>query len=341
VGELSDAAAEPIAAYARYAFAAGWARSGGPMTERVKAASKVAVQMACEHADDPHILEVTLDLGSLEGMWAKLFARREALIATHTLTVGAAWRRLLRRQAIRDGVERFQRALVFIGEAAGDSPRRDDRIKNAANAAAAAMLTALAAEPAWEGLRQTIRDALAAGAAEGEVAAVAIAAERVGTIGLDWDIAFNDAYNAMANLQSLWPAADDWLTRTLGRATGDLGQALSDSMAAGGSYADMVAAATDAIGSADAAAVAFITDWAMTTAADQGALQLYRNEGVASVDWLSAADGRVCVVCEANETNGPYTPAEVPPCPSHPRCRCVLAGSLDLSGYSDWFPALD
>lgn len=330
--------ADMVARRARYAFAAGWAASGGPMTERVKTASLVAAQLACEHADDPGVFELALNLGSLEGMWALLFARRENLIADHTARVGNAWRRTLRRQAIRDGVERFQRALLLLGET-GDDPQRTGRIRRAAHEAAAEMLALLVAEPAYEALRQALRDALAASAAEGQVAAVAIAAEQAGRIGLDWDIAFEHAYAAMADLPSLWPAADDWLTRMLGRATADLGGVLSDAMLAGGSYADMVAAATAAIGNADAEAIAFIVDWAMTTAADQGALSLYRDEGVTAVTWLDAGDDRVCPTCATNAENSPYPPADFPPMPSHPRCRCVPSAELNLSKFEPWFTA--
>lgn len=329
-----------VARYARHAFAAGWARSGGPMTDRIKAASLVAVQMACEHPHDPGILELALDLGSLEGMWALLFARREALIADHTARIGRAWRRVLRRQVIRDGVERFQRALLLLGETEDDDADRKNRIKRAATDAAVAMLALLVAEPGWEELRQLTRDALAAGTAEGQVAAVAIAAENIGKIGLDWDIAFEHAYAAMADLQSLWPAADDWLTRTLGRATADLGKALSDSMIAGGTYADMVAAATDAIGGADADAVAFVTDWAITTAAAEGALALYRSEGVFAVSWLDAGDTRVCPTCEANAAGSPYPIESFPTLPSHPVCRCTPSAELlDFSRFEPWFAA--
>lgn len=329
---------EEAARHARNAFAAGWAGSGGPMTERVKTASLVIVQIAREHADDVGMFELALNLGSLEGMWALLFARRAALIADHTVKVGNAWRWVLRRQAIRDGVERFQRALLLLGETE-DDPQRDSRIGQAAREAAAAMLALLVAEPAYEALRQALHDAIAAGAAEGQVAAVAIAAERAERIGLDWDIAFEHAYAAMADLPSLWPAADDWLTRFLGRATADLGKALSDVMIAGGSYADMVAAATEAIGGADAAAVAFITDWAMTTAADQGALQLYRDEGVTAVSWLDAGDTKVCPICEKNAANGPYALERFPQMPSHPLCRCVPSAEIGLSRYEPWFAA--
>lgn len=309
------------------------------MTERVKVASLVATQLACEHADDPDVFELALNLGSLEGMWALLFARREALIADHTATVGSAWRRVLRRQAIRNGVEAFQRAVLLVGEAESEDARRESRIKQAALDAAAAMLAALVAEPGWEELRLYVRNALAAGSAEGQVAAVAIAAENIGRIGLDWDIAFEHAYTAMADLQSLWPAADDWLTRMLGRATADLGRALSDTMIAGGSYADMVAAATDAIGGADATAVSFITDWAITTSAAQGALALYGSEGVTKVSWLDAGDTRVCPICEANAQGSPYSLEAFPALPPHPLCRCTPSAEFDLSRYESWFTA--
>ena len=67
----------PIAPYARTAYAQGWAASGGPMTGRVKAGCIAAVEHAIEHADDPHILEVMLHLGKLEGAWALIYQRRE------------------------------------------------------------------------------------------------------------------------------------------------------------------------------------------------------------------------------------------------------------------------
>ncbi|UXY25016.1 hypothetical protein N8I84_42070 (plasmid) [Streptomyces cynarae] len=80
------------------------------MTERVKAASLVAVQTAIEHADDPRILEVTIDLGKLEGMWALLFGRREDKQREHTRLVADPWRPLIDRDAVAAMVDTFRAA---------------------------------------------------------------------------------------------------------------------------------------------------------------------------------------------------------------------------------------
>jgi hypothetical protein len=172
------------------------------MTERVKAASRAAVQTAIEHADEPRILEVTIDLGRLEGMWALLFSRREAKQAEHTRLVADVWRTLITRDAVAAMVDRF-RSHAGLAEAARD-------FLTEAIAAARAMLHALADLTGWTRLRQAIRDAIAAGNAEGMVNAVAIAAERASTVGLDWNIAFKDAY------ESLGASTNCGRTRTAG-----------------------------------------------------------------------------------------------------------------------------
>lgn len=323
----------PIAAPAREAFAAGWALSGGPMTERVKAASVAAVQTAIEHAHDPRILEVTVDLGKLEGMWAQLFARREKLIHQYTGTVTAAWRPLITRRLFRDQLYNL-RAELGLREAG-----RDKTILDAAKAAARAILQALRLTSGWAALRQAIRDALAAGRAEGIVNAVAIAADRAGQVGLDWGIAFDHAYQQLDRLGELWSDADGWLDRTIDRAADDLGRMLADKAADGASYDDMLDAAMDLLGNDDVDAVKFVVDWAMTTGADQGALSLYRAEGVATATWITAGDGRVCPTCENNEAGSPWTLADFPIMPSHPACRCVAAADFSLDRFASWFTA--
>src|SRR5579859_1645562 len=65
----SPAPVPSIAEQAREAYAEGWARTGGPLTDRVKAGCIAAVEMAREHPHDAGILEATLRLGSLEGTW--------------------------------------------------------------------------------------------------------------------------------------------------------------------------------------------------------------------------------------------------------------------------------
>jgi hypothetical protein len=319
----------PIEHFAREAFAAGWALSGGPMTERVKAASVAAVQTAIERADDPRILEVTIDLGKLEGMWALLFARREKKQAEYTRVVADAWRPLIDRDAVAATVDAF-RSRAGLNEAVSDFAAE-------ALAAARAMLRALADLTGWTALRTAIRNAIAAGQAEGMVNAVAIAAERTNAVGLDWNIAFKDAYQSLEHLDELWGQADGWLGRMVERAAGDLGRALARTAEDGATRDEMVDAAMDILDSDDPEAVAFTVDWAMTTAADDGALRLYQSEGVLQVDVITAGDGRVCEACLDAEAGSPWSMADAPRMPLHPVCRCVYAASVSLSHFAGWF----
>ena len=307
----------PIAPFARQAFAAGWACTGGPMTERVRAGCMAAVALAVEHADDPHILEVTLDLGKLEGMWARLFKRREELIAQHTQAVTKAWRAAVTRSLLAAAVWAVLRRHA---PRESDDPTRDDIA--AAIAAVAAVLASLPNRPEWTALRQALRDALAAGRAEGAAGAATIAADQSGDTLPEWDAAFRDAYDALASDHTLWTEADTWLQRLLQRAAANLGQALADQEAAGATADDMVDAADSALDGGDVPSVDFTVDWAVTAALAAGALAWYQQQGAQQLSWVSAGDGRVCVTCQANESGSPYAIADFPELPSHPRCRC-------------------
>jgi 2'-5' RNA ligase len=343
---------------ARVAYSTGWAQSGGPFTERVSAGCRAALALAADNATDPTILEVTLQLGALEGMWATLFDRREALITSHAKLITTAWRAALGTDLIRHGVDMFTRQLglrrLGLRESSDDQDERD--ILAAATEAARALLNQLPNRPQWTALRKTMRDALAAGRAEGIVAAVAIAAEQAGPeavaaavkaaggdvkldlVAIDWNLAFEDAYQALDNLASLWADADGWLGKILGRATDQLGKVLADQARANATYEDMVAAAADVLDDEDIDAVEFVVDWAMTTAADDGALALYASEGVEGVDVITAGDQRVCQDCADAEQNSPYPPADAPGLPLHPLCRCCYAAeSMDLGGFAGWF----
>lgn len=331
-------AGESVTDLARRAYATGWARTGGPLTGRVKAGCIAAMDMAREHPDDPGILEATLKLGSLEGTWALVYRRREDLIDQHVATVAKAWRRTLTRGQIAGAVADYRRC-AGLTEADRDQGDRDARLRADAAAAAAAMLQLLPGRPGWQDLRTSIRGALAAGQAEGIVGAVAVAADRAGRIGLDWGLAFEHALTSLENLQTIWGEVDGWLAKMLGRATADLGRVLADATREGASYEQMLADAMDALASDDIDAVSFIVDWASTTALARGALSLYASEGVTEADWITAGDGSVCATCQANEDNGPYPPASFPDQPAHPRCRCGSAASMNLAAYASWFAA--
>jgi hypothetical protein len=316
----------PIAPYARHAYAAGLARSGGPINTRTRAGCRAAVALACEHADDPQIFEVTLKLGSLEGTWAAIFDRRDQLAADQIKLVTDVWRSAFTSQAIADMVRDFRKSLTD-GVTEADS---DQGILARAIRAVKILLGALPYGEAWAKIRTALRNAVAAGRAEGVADAVALAAERTGRIGLDFNIAFTHAYEQLAKLEDLWGEADGWLGRMLGRATDQLGRALAAAAEAGAPYADMLAAATDILDSPDTDAVSFIVDWALNTGMAQGALSLYRSEGVTRVSWLTAGDLRVCPICEENEQKSPWAIEDFPDIPAHPRCRCVPTSEVDF-----------
>lgn len=307
----------PIAPFAREAYAAGWAWSGGPMTDRVRAGCTAAIAVAVEHADDPRILEVTLDLGKLEGLWAKLFQRREQLAAQHAKTVHAAWRTAVTRELLAAAV----RAMHLRHTRESDEPSRDDVA--AAIAAIAAALAALPNRPEWTALRQSMRDALAAGRAEGSAGAATIAADRAGNDPPDWDTAFQNAYDALATDHSLWTDADKWLRRLLDRASTQLGRALADQDAAGASEEEQVDALDDETDTGDAPD--FTTDWAMGAALGAGMLAWYARQGEVLISWVTAGGPNVCVQCISNESGSPYPIEDFPLMPAHPNCRCIAS----------------
>ncbi|MFE3577852.1 2'-5' RNA ligase family protein [Streptomyces vinaceus] len=323
--------AHPMEAPAREAFAAGWALSGGPMTDRVRTACETAVDLAVENPDAPGTLQATIDLGRLEGMWALLFQRRNDLLADQVRQVRGAWLPLIDRTSVAAAVDQL---LAVLGVLEADRGRRDD-IRAAAKAAARALLQAVAGLAGFGKLRAALRDVLAAGRAEGMVEAVAIAAERASRIGLDWEIAFRDAYRAMDNLDDLWASADGWLARTLDGAAGELGSVLADGVENGLTRDELIDAAMDVL-TADEAAVAFTVDWAMTTAADEGALALYRAEGVLQIDIITAGDGRVCSACIDAESGSPWHIGDQPRMPLHPHCRCCYAADVSLAHFAAW-----
>lgn len=293
-------ATHPIEAYAREAFAAGWAASRGPMTDRVKTACTAAVQLAVEHAEDPHVLEVTLDLGHLEGMWERLFQRREQLITQHGDTLAGLWRA----------------ALAGILANVIRNLRHNDS-REAATEAAAEVLASLPNRPDWVPLRQAMRDALAAGRAEGSASAATINADRRQAEPPGWDAEFAAALTALAARHVLWGDADSWLERLLKRAAAALGAVFASvGDSTDGELGDLVDQATGK-------AVGFTTDWAITSAAGAGALAWYQQQDATLIEWITAGDGAVCFTCDTNEADGPYPPTDFPDLPAHPGCRCI------------------
>lgn len=308
----------PIADVAREAFAAGWAVSEGPMTDRVRAGCVAAVAMAVEHADDPQILEVTLKLGQLEGTWATVYERRERLIQQHTKTVTKAWRAIVGDFDLRRLITRF-RADQFMPTEAAD-PLLTIR-RNEAKQAALGYLNGIHNADEYDTLRDAVADAFRSARAEGWTSGKHIHAERAPREATDtWSGDFTNYYNQLGLLDD-WPAlADKWIGTLVGSASTDLGNLLASMSRDVASYEDMLAAASDLLDSANVRAVSTLLDYAMSDAITQGSVDLYASEGVASYDILTASDSRVCKRCLDAEANNPYPITSSPAIPSHPMC---------------------
>lgn len=325
-----------IAAYARTAYAQGWARSGGPLTDRVHAGCLAAVELAVANAAHPGILEATLQLGALEGTWALVYQRRERLVAQHLERVAKAWRFSARRLDVRAAVTRLRQSL---GLAEYTAPADDTTHRRlVANAVAATLVGSIAGADATpedrESITSAVADALADAEGEGYTAAVLVGAEQVGQAAPDADVVLSDYQAQLADLGSHWADATGWVDRMVKGNAGDLGGRLSQLVVDGAGFGDMVDAALDVIGGDDIRAVSTLLDLAMGQSFTRGALALYDREGVQQVDFVTAGGTRVCPICLDAESNNPWSRTAVPAPPLHPYCRCNLQATDPMQGLS-------
>jgi hypothetical protein len=331
---------DPLAEQAREAYAAGWALSGGPMTDRVKAGCTAAVAHAVENGDDPGILEVTLHLGKLTGTWAEVYRRREELTAVHVAKITVIWRKLAKRLDARALAEKYRREQMLpAAETDQDAARR----KTEARDAALAWLLTILSDPEYADLEQAIATALVAAQAEGSTAALAVAADQAAALGFDWARAYDAMLAGLASLERQPGIADATVQQVLGGASADVGRILADMATSGATDAQAAAEVEAAIAGEDVAAVTAAVDNSMWSGFAQATLGLYQAEGLDLAAWVSAGDGRVCPVCQDNEDNGPYAPADFPALPAHPRCRCVSAPAspLPVSAFADFLIPTD
>lgn len=331
-----DPAAEAIVPYARTAYAQGWAASGGPMTDTVRAGCIAAIEHAIEHAHDPTVLEVTLRLGHLEGTWAAVYDRRERIYNEHLGPIKTAWRAAARRLDLSTAISRFRASVGLTEETqAEDDARAKDHRTLVAKAIAAAVLHAIAspedASPdARDPIIHAIADALKAADAEGWAGAVAVSADKAGLIGIDFNLAFADAWKALGELDTYWAQAAGWLGEITKGLQHTLGAELVRLSGEGASYSDMIDAAEQILTGVDLGTVATVVDMAMAQSFSRGALTLYQREGVREIDYLTAGGARVCKRCEDYESKNPWPIDDVPHPAVHPHCRCALAASNPL-----------
>jgi 2'-5' RNA ligase len=308
----------------RQAFIHGWALSGGPLTERVRAACVAAIRHGREHPH-PDVVETTIRIGSLEGTMAAVFDRREKLYEHHIAQVQAAWHAAVAGLDIPAAVSRFMGRIGQAREADTDQDRQDtDAI---ARAEAQRLVHDVIANPAartYQDMVTALQRAIVEAQAEGQAGTVGLIAEHAGQSGVDFDLVFHDALDQLERLGESWGEAQGWVSRVVAGNANDGGAALAREVRDGGGYDDYVRAVTDVIDGPDTRAVSTLVDLAMNQAYSRGALALYDREGIRTVDYSTAGGGNVCPTCLEYESKNPW-PVDQAPAPGwHPWCRCVL-----------------
>lgn len=318
-GELTDLADKP--AVTREAFAAGYARStaryGLALTERARMACEAAVAV-CE--DVPAAAQATLQLGQLEGIWAVIYARREAIEKLHSDALAQVmdtikaldWGNILaavhQQLTLNPGVTGAQLATALGQEVealiANGLPYQD--------------------RVAWQAAMQA---ALMDATAEGSAAGLALIGNLADTpISINWDLAATDAKKALASGQYLTEPADQWIAAQ----TQGLGYQVSQKIASlwndQAPVADMETAVMDLLGNSRNQA-GVLLDMAIGNSLSQGAFATYTEAGVQYADFVTAGDGRVCPACGQAEDSNSWPLVECPQPGLHVGCRCCVAPS--------------
>jgi 2'-5' RNA ligase len=333
-----------LAVAAREAYADGWARSGGPMTERVKDGCSAAIEHALIHADDPWILEATLQIGALEGLWALVFQRREQVYADHLPAIVSAWRQLVGQIDVPDLVRTYrQRTGPAEADQSGQDKDRRDAVARALLVRALQRLLTDTTDKPVKDLLRTVADAVLAGHAEGVATALGIAAHELGhaTENIDFAAAYNDALvdaqNATSGRTATSPVVPPATAAAV--AVGSIGQGTASDVAGllvhlsdeDATEDDMVAAVTAAIDDQNQRSAHAYGDFAIGAAIAAGAAGLFAALGVQEYDWITAGDSRVCKLCLDREANSPYEAGTVPDAPAHPICRCITVPSRTVT----------
>jgi hypothetical protein len=335
------------------AFTEGWLLSGCE-SEFTEAELRAAVGAALDCGHHPAVLEATLEIGKLAGVWKTVYDRRARLLRKHLKAVAKAWDACLAGLDPRDLVRRFRSVMALPAESAPKDPQRQ-WWQDAAATAAIGWLQGVYRSDGYPALVAALEDAIRAGMAEGEAGALALAASRQGRTGFRIRAAFKAAYERLAGDAQVSQRAQDTVTRIVTGTATDLGRTLAAQAGQDGSEEDMTSAADGEVAGSKSRSVETGTDWALYAAFLGGALALYSQAagsgtgagnagcdagpaGQLLLNWITAGDARVCPICSSYEDNSPYLPGDVPDYP-HPRCRCSIDLAADY-GSSSFLAAL-
>lgn len=325
---------DEVTEHARAAFSHGWALSGGPMTDAVKAAYLVAVDHVREAGLTEQALDVAVDLGAMSGTWALLHIRREQVYAEPLAAIVTAWRRLARNADLRGAIDRYRHNLGL--EELAD-PEKQRRTAEAAAAAVMALhILVDLNDPAWQAFVDALANGVSIAQAEGVAGAVGVAAAHAGVTGIDFQAAYDDARAAppASSDTDAKAAASAAAVAIVRGATTDLTRVLvasiRDDLTAEETLVDAkVVLGVDEESDTERGAAHLLGDATLSKAFLGGMLAWFVGQGIRQVNWVTAASA--CAFCLDLEAKNPWMAFEVPDPPAHPNCRCDLepvAGSV-------------
>jgi 2'-5' RNA ligase len=304
------------------AYATGWVLSGGPMTDRVRAGCAAAVELAIEHASDPHILEATLNIGKLEGTWATFFDRREQLTSKQIKLIIAILASITAGLPVTTLVDRLRAE-------AGAGVYTADYLKTLTTQAAGGLLAGIYAHDSHNDLQGAVEDALRTSMAEGKTGSLALNAEKHG-VDFDFAKAYQAIFDQLEHLPDLPMMAQQWVQDMVGGASRQIGGLLARLFEDGATRQEMIDELKAALnvagdGSVTNRAVTYFLSQAMATAMSKASLDLYASEGAAEAYFVTAG-ASACPMCEQIENGNPYAVADcpVPGQDTHGGCRCVV-----------------
>lgn len=261
----------------------------------------------------------TIQLGQLEGIWAVIYARREAIEKAHADGLGVILDHIsdLDWGSVVDQVERW---LLL-------DPGMTGKMLTAKLGADIESMIASRLSPKVAGAwRDLMHQALVDATAEGRAAALGLVAQSA-NVTIDWNLAADEAKQALAGDQVLWDSSSGWIAKQTHGLGYQIGQKLASLWNQGASRDEMEQAIQDLLGNVSKSAAGTILDTAIGQSLSVGALDTYQTAGVIFADYETAGDGRVCADCGDAEDNSPYPLYDAPIPPLHVSCRCTLSPS--------------
>lgn len=303
---------------ARAAFAIGWARATArypvAMTERAGVACTAAMRVA-EASPQPD-LTPTINLGQLEGIWAVVYARREALEKLHAGALADVMKAIkaLDWAQVIDDIERQMHV---------DPGLTAEQLQAKLGQTVESLISSQL-DPADAGAwRNAMQAALLDSQAEGSVAGLSLVGDAAG-VTINWDLAATDAKAALAGNQALWDQSSDWVAQQTHGLGSQVSQKLASLWDAGASRTEMEDAISDILGATRNNA-GILLDTAIGQSISVGALATYDQAGVQFVNFDTAGDGRVCPACDEAEDDNSYALSAFPAPPLHVGCRCAAS----------------